>query len=194
VLIAIVAASIYLLARVSRPSDALLGCIPGRDGFYKLHREPRAKAVPGLAVYLVQSSLVFFNIDYVRDRIRWIVDRLPQSTRWFIIDAEAVTTIERKTNMTSAPVPKILKMRRISSNHSKKSIWVSIGYFTVEGSRQTKEWSGWYSISRKLRHPLLISDLCEVTLALCDSIGKNRSPAAGFGEICYRLEGVAESV
>jgi MFS superfamily sulfate permease-like transporter len=94
VLIAIVATAVYLLARVSRPSDALLGCIPGRDGFYKLHREPRAKAVPGLAVYLVQGSLVFFNIDYVRDRIRWIVDRLPQSTRWFILDAEAVTTID----------------------------------------------------------------------------------------------------
>ena len=30
----------------------------------------------------------------MRDRIRWIVDRLPQSTRWFIIDAEAVTTID----------------------------------------------------------------------------------------------------
>jgi SulP family sulfate permease len=94
VLIAIVAAGVYLLARVSRPSDALLGCIPGRDGFYKLHREPRAKAIHGLAIYLVQSSLVFFNIDYVRDRIRWIVDRLPQSTRWFILDAEAVTTID----------------------------------------------------------------------------------------------------
>ena len=94
VLIAIVAAGVYLLARVSRPSDALLGCVPGREGFYKLHREPRATAVPGLAIYLVQSSLVFFNIDYVRDRIRWIVDRLPQSTLWFILDAEAVTTID----------------------------------------------------------------------------------------------------
>jgi hypothetical protein len=71
VLIAIVAKGVYLLARVSHPSDALLGCIPGRDGFYKLHREPRAKPVPGLAIYLVQASLVFFNIDYVRDRIRW---------------------------------------------------------------------------------------------------------------------------
>src|SRR5262249_35825256 len=35
VLIAIVATGIYLLTRVSRPSDALLGCISGRDGFYK---------------------------------------------------------------------------------------------------------------------------------------------------------------
>jgi sulfate permease, SulP family len=78
----------------SRPSDALLGCVPGRDGFCKLHREPRAKAIPGLAIYLVQSSLVFFSIEYVRDRIRWIVDRLPQSTRWFILDVEVVTKID----------------------------------------------------------------------------------------------------
>src|SRR4029077_2746402 len=89
-----VAAGVYLLARVSRPSDALLGCIPGRDGFHKLHRQPRARAAPDLAIYLEQSSLVFFNIDYVRNGIRWIVDRLPQSTRWFILDAGAVTTID----------------------------------------------------------------------------------------------------
>jgi len=57
VLLAIIATVIYLLARVSRPNDALLGCIPERDGFYKLHREPRAKAIPGLAVYLVAICL-----------------------------------------------------------------------------------------------------------------------------------------
>jgi high affinity sulfate transporter 1 len=94
VLIAIVATAAYLLARVSHPRDALLGRIPGQDIFYKLHREPRAKAVPGLAVYLVEGSLVFFNVDYVKDRIGWIVDRLPPSTRWFILDAGAVTTID----------------------------------------------------------------------------------------------------
>lgn len=94
IFLAIIASLVYLLARASRPRDALLGRIPGQDGFYKLHREPRAKAIPGLAVYLVQSNLVFFNIDFVRDRIRWIVDRLPPSTQWFILDAEAITTID----------------------------------------------------------------------------------------------------
>jgi MFS superfamily sulfate permease-like transporter len=89
------ATGVYLLARVSRPSDALLGRIPdGGSAFYKLHREPRAKPVPGLAVYLVQGSLLFFNGDYVRDRIRWIVNRLPPTTRWFVLDGEAVTTID----------------------------------------------------------------------------------------------------
>jgi high affinity sulfate transporter 1 len=94
VLIAIIATAVYLLARVSRPRDALLGRIPGQDIFYKLHREPRAKVVPGLAVYLVEGSLVFFNVDYVKDRIRWIVGRLPPSTRWFILDAGAIATID----------------------------------------------------------------------------------------------------
>jgi sulfate permease, SulP family len=95
VLIAIAASGVYLLARVSRPSDALLGCIPGGGNtFHKLHREPRAKPLLGIAVYLVQGSLLFFNIDYVRDRIRWIVNRLPPSTRWFILNAEAVTTLD----------------------------------------------------------------------------------------------------
>ena len=67
VLVAVVATGVYMLARAARPRDALLGRIPGRDGFYKLHREPQAEPIPGLAIYLVQSSLVFFNIDYVRD-------------------------------------------------------------------------------------------------------------------------------
>ncbi len=94
VIIGIGATGVYLLARVSHPSDALLGRVPGQDGLYKLHREPRAKPIPGLAIYLVQGDLVFFNIDYVRDRIRWIADRLPPATRWFIIDAEPVATID----------------------------------------------------------------------------------------------------
>ncbi|HEV2099893.1 MAG TPA: SulP family inorganic anion transporter [Stellaceae bacterium] len=113
VLIAIIATFVYLLARVSRPSDALMGCIPGRDGFYKLHREPSAKAVPGLAIYLVQSSLVFFNIDYVRDRIMWIVDRLPQSTRWFILDAEAITTIDGTAAAVLGEVSEELSRRNL---------------------------------------------------------------------------------
>jgi high affinity sulfate transporter 1 len=94
VLVAVAATGVYMLARATRPRDALLGRIPGRAGFYKLHREPQAKPIPGLAIYLVQSSLVFFNIDYVSDRIRWIVDRLPPSTQWFILNAEAVSSID----------------------------------------------------------------------------------------------------
>jgi sulfate permease, SulP family len=114
VLITIVAAGVYLLFRVSRPSDALLGFIPGGgSGLYKLHREPRARPIPGVAVYLVQGSLLFFNIDYVRDRIRWIASRLPQSTRWFIMDAEAVTTIDSTAAAVLAEMIEELEARNL---------------------------------------------------------------------------------
>jgi SulP family sulfate permease len=113
VVIAIGATGVYLLARVSRPNDALLGRMPGRDGLYKLHREPRAKAIPGLVIYLVQSPLVFFNIDYIRDRIRWIVDRLQRSTRWFILDAEAVTTIDSTAAAVLDEIREELSQRQI---------------------------------------------------------------------------------
>jgi len=113
VLIAIAATMIYLLARVSRPRDALLGRIPGQDDFYKLHHEPRAKPVPGLAIYLVQGSLVFFNVDYVRDRIRWIVDRLPATTRWFILDAEAVTMIDSTAAVVLGEIVEELSRRNL---------------------------------------------------------------------------------
>jgi sulfate permease, SulP family len=94
VLIGIGATILYVLAQESRPRDALLGRVPGRDGLYKLHREPRAKPIPGLAIYLVQGDLVFYSIDYVRDRMRWVAGRLPATTQWFILDAEAVTAID----------------------------------------------------------------------------------------------------
>jgi SulP family sulfate permease len=37
---------------------------------------------------------VFFNADYVKDRIRWIVRHLPSSTQWSIIDAQSIALID----------------------------------------------------------------------------------------------------
>lgn len=42
IVIAVGATLVYLLYKAAHPRDALLGRIPGRDGFYKLHRSPGA--------------------------------------------------------------------------------------------------------------------------------------------------------
>jgi high affinity sulfate transporter 1 len=94
VVIAVAATLLYVLLKEMRPRDALLGRIPGRNGFYKLHRTPAAKAVPGLAVCLLQGSLLFFNVDYVRERIEALTEQLPVGTRWFVLDASAIAQID----------------------------------------------------------------------------------------------------
>jgi SulP family sulfate permease len=76
------------------PRDAMLGRVPGRDGFYKLHRTPEARQVPGLAICLIQGNLLFVNSDYVQSRLRSIAEELPAGTRWLLIDAGAIAQVD----------------------------------------------------------------------------------------------------
>jgi MFS superfamily sulfate permease-like transporter len=111
VVIAIGATLIYLLHKLMYPRDAMLGRVAGRDGFFKLHRVGDASAVPGLAFYLVQGSLLFFNTDYVQCRIIGIADTLPLGTRWFIIDAGAIAQIDSSAAAMIEDVRAELKQR-----------------------------------------------------------------------------------
>ena len=61
VIVAVGATLLYLLMKGLRPRDAMLGRIPGREGFYKLHRHREAQPIPGLAIYLLQGSLLFLQ-------------------------------------------------------------------------------------------------------------------------------------
>jgi sulfate permease, SulP family len=94
ILIAIGCTFAYLLHKRMHPRDALLGRVPGRDGFYKLHRRPDARPVPGLAIVLVQGDVLFFNADHVQGRLRAVADALEPGTRWLVLDASAITEID----------------------------------------------------------------------------------------------------
>jgi high affinity sulfate transporter 1 len=93
VILAVAATFAHLLWLTSKPRDALLGRIPGREGLYKLHTHPDARPVPGLTIYLVQSALVFFNADLVKRRILRIADGWPDATV-FILDAGAINHLD----------------------------------------------------------------------------------------------------
>jgi high affinity sulfate transporter 1 len=94
VLIAIGATFAYLLHRMMYPRDALLGRVPGRDGFYKLHRRPDAQPVPGLTIALVQGDVLFFNAGHVHARLHAIADGMQSGTRWLILDATAISQVD----------------------------------------------------------------------------------------------------
>ncbi|HXV31180.1 MAG TPA: SulP family inorganic anion transporter [Sinorhizobium sp.] len=114
VVIAIAATLIYLLRQSMYPHDALLGRIPGRDGFYKLHREPEARAVPGFGACMIQGSLLFFNTDYVEARLLSIADALPAGTRWLVIDASTIPQIDSTATAMLEEVSDELKKRGIA--------------------------------------------------------------------------------
>jgi high affinity sulfate transporter 1 len=104
VVIAVGATLVYLLYKSAHPRDAMLGRIPGRDGFYKLHRSPEARPVPGLALCIVQGDLLFFNSDYVKARLRAIASELQPGTEWFVLDAAAIAQVDSTGAATLAGI------------------------------------------------------------------------------------------
>lgn len=69
VLIGAIISLIQLLRRASRPHVAFLGRIPGARRFSDMARHPDNEPVPGALLFRTEASLLYFNTDYVRDRI-----------------------------------------------------------------------------------------------------------------------------
>lgn len=138
IIVAVFATLIWLVGAAARPRDALLGRIQGRDGFYKLHRYAEARSVPGVVIYLLQGPLVFFNCDYLRNRIRWILGRVPVETRHFILDASASNLLDSTGAVALSEIAADLTRRGITFSiaelhHRPRMLLERAGFFDQIG-------------------------------------------------------------
>lgn len=69
VLLAVIVSILLLLAAAARPHVAFLGRIPGTSRFSDLARHPDNETLPGILIFRVEASLVYFNVEHVRSRI-----------------------------------------------------------------------------------------------------------------------------
>jgi high affinity sulfate transporter 1 len=69
VLLAALVSVLLLLRRAARPRVALLGRIPGTRRYSDIERNPDNEAVPGVLIVRVESSLLYFNVDHVRNAV-----------------------------------------------------------------------------------------------------------------------------
>ncbi|MGV2981289.1 SulP family inorganic anion transporter [Camelimonas sp. ID_303_24] len=94
VIIAIAGTLLYVLLKEMRPRDALLGRVPGRPGFYKLHRIGDAAPPDQMILFMIQGSILFFNADYIRARLDSVASAAPSGTTRFVLDAGAIAQID----------------------------------------------------------------------------------------------------
>jgi high affinity sulfate transporter 1 len=69
VLLAMVVSLLVLLATAARPHVAFLGRIPGTRRYSDLERHADNEEIPGVLVFRVEASLLYFNADHVRNRL-----------------------------------------------------------------------------------------------------------------------------
>lgn len=94
VVLAIGLSLLWMLWVTLRPSDAVLGQLPRRGGFHSLADFPDAKTVPSLLLYRFDANLVFFNVDYFRQRLRRAVRRARPPVRWVVVDLSPVSIVD----------------------------------------------------------------------------------------------------
>ena len=94
VILAVGLSLLWLLAVGSRPHDAILGRVPGLKGFHDIQDYPEATTIPGLLLYRFDANLVFYNVDFVRERIRVAIAASKTPVEWVVVDASAVNVID----------------------------------------------------------------------------------------------------
>ena len=94
VLVAVGLAILNLLRLGSRPHDAVLTPVEGQIGVYTTNKDEDKTNIPGLIIYRFDGSLLFFNADYFKERVRAIVEKAGTKPERFLLDAEAIPILD----------------------------------------------------------------------------------------------------
>jgi high affinity sulfate transporter 1 len=70
VIVAVLVSLLLLIRRAARPHVAFLGRIPGTRVFSDIERNPDNEPIPGVLVFRVEASLLYFNAEHARDAVR----------------------------------------------------------------------------------------------------------------------------
>jgi SulP family sulfate permease len=97
ILVAVILSLFYVISKISRPHDAVLGRVEGVDGFHEIEAYENPETTPGLIVYRFDAQLFFANALYFQERVHLLVEDARESgapTTCLLVDAEAMPTLD----------------------------------------------------------------------------------------------------
>jgi MFS superfamily sulfate permease-like transporter len=94
IFLAVGLAIIRILSQISRPNEAIIGKIPGIDGYNDIVGHPNAQTIPGVLIYRFDAPILFFNADHFRRRLGQLIDSAASPLHALIIDMESSQLID----------------------------------------------------------------------------------------------------
>lgn len=85
VLLAAIVSLLMLITAAARPHVAFLGRIPGSRRYSDLERHPDNEVLPGVLIFRVEASLLYFNAEHVRQAV-WKRIQAVESLRLVVCD------------------------------------------------------------------------------------------------------------
>jgi high affinity sulfate transporter 1 len=94
VIVAVLVSLMLLIRRAAYPHVAFLGNIPGTRGYSDIERNPDNQAVPGALVFRVEASLLYFNVEHVRDAVWEQIRATPGPLNLVVCDLSASPAVD----------------------------------------------------------------------------------------------------
>lgn len=94
VVLAILLALIHVLKRLYQPRDAVLGKVPGMEGYNDIALSEESEQVPGVIIYRFDGPLLFFNADLFKSRVHELVAQCASPPHALVLSLEAVSQID----------------------------------------------------------------------------------------------------
>jgi sulfate permease, SulP family len=85
---------VLLLRQAARPRVTELSRIPGTTYFGDRSRHPENEGTPGVLVIRCESALLYFNVEYVRERLFEILRARPDAVRLVVFFLGAVPNVD----------------------------------------------------------------------------------------------------
>jgi high affinity sulfate transporter 1 len=113
VMIGAVISLVQLVRESSRPHIGLLGRIPGTRRFSDRERHADNELIAGVLIFRPESSLVYFNVDYVSETILNRVDAEPTTPKLVVLDLSAAARVDMQSAHTLATMAEELTAKGI---------------------------------------------------------------------------------
>jgi MFS superfamily sulfate permease-like transporter len=94
VMVAVLVSMLLLIRRAANPHVAFLGRITGTRIFSDIERNPDNQPVPGVLVFRVEASLLYFNVEHVRDAVWQKIRSTPNPLKLVICDLSISPTVD----------------------------------------------------------------------------------------------------
>ena len=94
VLVAVLVSLLLLIRRAAYPHVAFLGRIPGTRSYSDLARNSGNEAIPGALAFRVDASLLYFNVEHVRDAIWQKIRSAPEPLKLVVCDLSASPLVD----------------------------------------------------------------------------------------------------
>lgn len=113
VMIAALLSLLMVIQRASKPNIARLGRIGNSYRFSDIERHPDNILLPGIMIIRIESSIFYFNAQFIRDQLLEMIENERSPTRLLVLDLSASPWVDVAGSKMLVDLSKVLSRRRI---------------------------------------------------------------------------------